>query len=172
MINKDNKSACLGADSAEVLFAYVDGTLDEVQSDAIERHAAGCAACRNLIDGQRGVWETLDAWEAPELSPEFNRKMHAAVAAESAGGWRGWLASKWAWPTLLVPVSALALIVGTVVVTQMPREQELAPVVEVEHGAVDQKAGIENDVKQIEKTLDDLDVLYTLDPALSSQEKL
>jgi hypothetical protein len=77
--------------------------------------------------------------------------MHAAVAAEAAGGWRGWLAGKWAWPTLLVPVSALALIVGTVVVTQMPREQVATPVVE-------QKAGIENEVNQIEKTLDDLDV--------------
>ena len=68
----------------------------------------------------------------------------------------------------MVPAGALALVVATVMLTQMPRGTAVQP--------VEQKAGIEGEVKQMERTLDDLDVLSTLDAALADeklpQEKL
>jgi anti-sigma factor RsiW len=162
---------CLNADSAEVLFAYVDGTLESGQAAALESHTAGCVACRTLVEGQRAVWSVLDQWEAPEVSPEFNRKLHAAVAAGEGHG--GWIERVSSWivglspGNLMVPAGALALVVAAVMLTQMPRGTGQV---------VEQKAGIEGEVKQMERTLDDLDVLSTLDAALADeklpQEKL
>jgi len=109
-----NQGACLSADSAEVLFAYIDGTLDEQQAEALDRHAAGCVPCQTLIDGQRAMWTALDAWEAPELSPDFNRNLHAAVAAAGDRGWRGWLSNVFTVRKLMIPAGALALLVATI----------------------------------------------------------
>ena len=162
-----NQGACLSADSAEVLFAYIDGTLDEQQAEALDRHAAGCVPCQTLIDGQRAMWTALDAWEAPELSPDFNRNLHAAVAAAGDRGWRGWLSNVFTVRKLMIPAGALALLVATIAFVQMPQMPQ--------NPEVDQKAGIEsNEVRQIEGTLDDLDVLSTLDAAMKgpAEEKL
>lgn len=154
---------CLNADSAETLFAYIDGTLAPAETQALERHAASCESCRKLIDGQRAMWSTLDEWEAPELTPDFNRNLHAAVAEESRRSFWSRLAeiaAAYLTPrNVLVPAGALAAVVMGVMLTR-----PVAPVVE-------QKAGLD-EVKQIERTLDDLDVLTTLDTALASEEKL
>jgi len=167
MKNGNQFDTCLTADSAEVLFAYIDGTLEPVAATALLRHAGGCEPCRKLIEGQQAMWSVLDEWEAPEISPDFNRNLHAAVAAGEAS--RSWMSRFVSWATeltpksFLVPAGALALVMATVMVTQMPRHNAVQ---------VEEKAGIENEVKQIEKTLDDLDVLTTLDAAISTEEKL
>jgi len=172
MPNKSEFDTCLTAESAEVLFAYVDGTLEPARAASLARHAAACEPCRKLIEGQQAMWAVLDSWEPPEISPDFNRKMHAAVAAEAEQrSWRRWLGNLVNALTphkLLVPAGVLALVLGTVVLTQMPRHNTVpAP-----DSAVEQKAGIESEQKQIERTLDDLDVLTTLDAALASEEKI
>ena len=168
---------CLNADSAEVLFAYVDGTLEPGQAAALESHTAGCEACRTMVDGQLAVWRVLDQWEAPAVSPEFNRKLHAAIEAGEGRG--GWLDRVSAWiggvslGNVMVPAGALALVVAAVMLTQMPRGTAVQPragemVKQVTQ--VEQKAGIEGEVKQMERTLDDLDVLSTLESALADEK--
>jgi hypothetical protein len=84
-------------------------------------------------------------------------------------GWRAavrdWFA-KLSPRTLLVPAGAMTLVVVAIVITQTPRQNGVP---------VEQKAGIESEVKQIERTLDDLDVLSTIDAAFGpevAQEKL
>ena len=123
------------------------------------------------MEGQRAVWSVLDQWEAPEVSPEFNRRLHAAVAAGT--GRSGWLDRVSTWlvglsrGNLLVPAGALSLVVAAVMLTQMPRGTAVQP---GSAQMVEQKAGMDGDVKQMERTLDDLDVLSTLDAALTDEK--
>src|SRR5450755_308988 len=67
----------------DVLMAYVAGQLDTVTSGALERHLAGCAACRSFAAKQAALWKTLDAWEAPAVSLDFDRRLYHRIEAEA-----------------------------------------------------------------------------------------
>jgi anti-sigma factor RsiW len=155
---------CLNADSAELLLAYTDGTLAPEAARLLEAHTASCPACAELVARQQSLWSALDSWDAPELSADFNRNLHAAVALEENR--RGWLANLASWlsPAKLWVPAAGALAVGALAIVLMPARHS-APVVE-------QKAGMDGEARQLERVFDDLEVLDTLDAALSGQEKL
>ena len=63
----------------EILVAYAVGELDREIATALERHLADCAACRLVVAGQAGVWKALDAWEAPPVSPDFDRRLYRRI---------------------------------------------------------------------------------------------
>ena len=63
----------------EMLVAYAAGELDLETARALERHLAGCAACRSVAADQAAVWKALDAWEAPAVSPDFNRRLYRRI---------------------------------------------------------------------------------------------
>src|SRR5258706_10870683 len=75
---------------------YLDGTLDRVPRQEVEKHASGCAACAALLADTQAVtafFERTPAVEAPpELAAQILYRTQAARSAASrvGGGWRRW----------------------------------------------------------------------------------
>lgn len=63
----------------EILVAYAAGELELETACALERHLEGCAACRLMAADQAVVWKALDAWEAPSVSPDFDRRLYRRI---------------------------------------------------------------------------------------------
>jgi hypothetical protein len=89
---------------------YVDGEGTAAARATIEAHLADCAACRALVDEQRGLTATLGSW-------------HVAPAPESLNAPVARLARTWWRPsrTVAAGVAAAAVVVVGLVVQQRPR---------------------------------------------------
>ena len=76
------------------ILAYVDGRLKESERVEVEKHLAGCAACRLRVNEFRAVGDLLDELPVIEPSGAFNARVHALVAAEPQRRrtWFAWLA--------------------------------------------------------------------------------
>lgn len=143
-------------ESAELLLDYCARKLPAEQTALLERHMASCAACREFRDGQALVWEALDSWQATPVSPDFDRRLYARIAEEDKSSWWRRAASTLApfFARPLIPVTAAACLV--VVGGLMLRSPEMAPV-------AGNEAALTQEVEQVERTLEDLEMLRTLD---------
>jgi anti-sigma factor RsiW len=113
------------------ILAYVDGRLKESERLDVEKHLAGCGACKLRVSEFRAVNSLLD--ELPQIEPSeaFDLRVHARVAAEPVR--RSW----WSWAALSprVALAAAMLLLATVWIGTRPvnnpviAEQDL-PVVE------------------------------------------
>src|SRR4029077_21264540 len=76
------------------ILAYVDGRLKEGERTEVDKHLAGCAACRLRVNEFRAVGDLLDELPMIEPSGAFNARVHALVAAEpkKRSSWLAWLA--------------------------------------------------------------------------------
>lgn len=91
------------------ILGYVDGRLKESERVEVEKHLAGCAACRLRVNEFRAVNGLLDELPIIEPSPAFDLRVHARVAAEPVK--RSW----WAWfPAPRVAIAAAMLVMATV----------------------------------------------------------
>ncbi len=105
-----------------------------------------CADCR----GFAAVWERLDEFAAPEVSPGFDARLYARIAQEetrvSLSSWRRWL-----WRPI-APLAAAAAVVALVLcflhVPGTPDSAKQASKVEIE---------------QVAQAVDDLDLLTPID---------
>ena len=93
------------------ILAYVDGRLKQGERAEVEKHLAGCAACRLRATEFRAVGELLDELPVIEPSGAFNARVHALVAAEpqKRKSWFAWLA-----PSPRIAFVASMLLVATV----------------------------------------------------------
>lgn len=69
-------------ESAELLLEYCARRLDPESTAILQRHIAICPACREFADGQRALWEALDAWETTPVSADFDRRMYSRIEKE------------------------------------------------------------------------------------------
>ena len=69
-------------ENSELLLAYSTGRLDAEAAAALERHLGICPACREFAASQRSVWTALDAWEAPSVSADFDRRLYQRIEKE------------------------------------------------------------------------------------------
>jgi hypothetical protein len=155
-------------EAAGFLLDYCAQKLDAGRTAAVEDHLRICPSCRELVDAQKAMWDTLDAWDGMVASPDFNRRLYARVEAEESRGilakWTSVLVARWqfmAWR----PAVRVALACATVVAAlwiQAPgnpaldREEPQAKVERV-------------DVEQVERTLQDLDMLKQLSPQVAPE---
>ena len=101
-----------------------------------------CADCR----GFRAVWNRLDEFEAPEVSPGFDARLYARIAREEARRpW--WYRLLWPpiAPAVVVAVAALILFVNVRVAPDAPKQVN------------------KTDIEQVAQAVDDLDLLVPLD---------
>jgi len=91
------------------ILGYVDGRLKESERLDVEKHLAGCAACRLRVHEFSAVSGLLDDLPLIEPSPEFDTRVYARVAAEPQPK-----ASWWAWmhvsPRIAFAASMLLLM--------------------------------------------------------------
>ena len=93
------------------ILAYVDGRLKEGERAEVDKHLAGCAACRLRENEFRAVGDLLGELPMIEPSGAFNARVHALVAAEPQKR-KSWLA--WLTPSPRIALVASLLLVATV----------------------------------------------------------
>ena len=127
---------------AELLTGYLAKTLDAAGMAEVDRHVQDCVECRGLVS----VWERLDEFTAPEVTPGFDARLFARIAAEDAR--RPW------WRRLLwrpaVPLVAAGALVGLGLL-MVPRASDVA------------KPASTVEIEQVAQALDDMELLTSLD---------
>jgi anti-sigma factor RsiW len=128
---------------AEILASYLAKTLDSARRAELDRHIQECADCRGLVS----VWERLDEFAAPEVTPGFDARLYARIAAAETRrfAWRRWL---------LRPVAPLAAAaaVAALVLYLHPLGTPNGP-----------KQASNSEIEQVAQAVDDLDLLTPID---------
>ena len=148
-------------EQAASFLAWLDGSVRGEEKAALERHALECESCRAVIEGHKAVWSALDSWEPETVSPDFNRRLYAAVDAEQARPW--WRRAVSAVVPMpfrpAVPVAATCLLMIGMFLFRAPEPVHL----ENKQAAVFERV----DVEQVDRSLDDLNLLLELSEELN-----
>lgn len=133
---------------ADLLASYLAKTLDAPRMAELDRHIQECADCRGLAS----VWERLDEFAVPAVSPDFDARLYARIAREEARllGWRRWL-----WR----PVAPLAVAAAAVAVAVLLLHSPGTPDAAKQASPTSNNAEIE----QVAQAVDDLNLLIPID---------
>ena len=136
----------------EILLDYCSSTATPEIAAAVEAHAQTCAECRELIAAQRSVFESLDRFEAAEVSADFDQRLYARISEqEKQPFWEGWFNGIALWKPALAGGLACAALALVLVMPGMR---------EVPHADSAKQSRIEHvDMDQVEQGLEDLDLL-------------
>ena len=139
---------------AELLLDYCARKLDPAATRILEAHMSVCEPCRRFRDGQRALWESLDRWEAIEVSSDFNRRLYRRIDEEEAraGGLSRWWRETMR-PLVVRPAVPLTAMAGLVLAVGFLLRQPAAPPV------VPDAVAPAADVEQVERTLEDMEML-------------
>jgi methylphosphotriester-DNA--protein-cysteine methyltransferase len=95
---------------------YVDGDVDVALRPAMEEHFRTCKRCASVLSGTRNVVQLYGDERMLEVPAGFSRRLEQRLEkrlAQNAVSGRGWSS----WSAWLVPVAAIALIAGGVLLT-------------------------------------------------------
>lgn len=68
----------------ELLWAYLENETTAEETAEIEKHLAGCAACREELEAQKGIMETLQSLPDEELPEGYHTELMQKLQAEAA----------------------------------------------------------------------------------------
>ena len=135
---------------SELLLEYTGGRLEARAATALEAHLESCARCREFAQSQEKVWQALEAWEAPPVSTDFNRRLFARIEQAPASWWTrltGQMVHH------AVPVAAAA---GVMILAGLMLERPaVTPVEPPQESAQVETLGPE----QVQSALDDMEML-------------
>ena len=139
-------------ENAELLLSYSARRLDAVRTAALEAHLASCGACREFRDSQSALWETLDRWEVRPVSLDFDRRLYKKIEEQQQLGWWarifGTARPMFLRPALPLAATACLLLAATLIID--PPGRAPSPAAEAPQA---------REVEQMERTLDDLEML-------------
>jgi hypothetical protein len=92
---------------------YVDGEVDAGLRSTMDEHFQTCKRCASVLAGTRNVVRLFGDERMLEVPAGFGQRLEKRLAKNTAGSGRGWSS----WAAWLVPVAALALIAGGVLLT-------------------------------------------------------
>jgi hypothetical protein len=148
----------------DVLLDRAAGKLDRVRSARLEQHMLTCADCAAFLAGQTELWQALDAWEPEPVRMDFSRRLWQRIELDAVAPWYRKVADAFrlgVWKPAL-PLAAAVVLVATAFVMDHPGTVGVTPSANVV------SAGISAiDADQVEKTLDDLQLLRQLDASAS-----
>ena len=72
-----NRMEC--GEIADLPLEFAAGRLDEAAAARFQAHLQTCSGCRELVEGRRGVWQALDAWEEPPVSVDFDSRVYSRI---------------------------------------------------------------------------------------------
>lgn len=144
------------ADVAEtgIFVAYSAGTLAPQQTLAFAEHLESCRECRRMASAQQQVWAALDAWTPAAVDSNFDAQLFARIAADQEMPWwrRVLQATNWSWkPAMPVAAACGALLVAFLIKSPLQERQPLSSVQRSNQPRVD--------IEQVERALDDIDML-------------
>ena len=87
---------------------YLDGEVDPALRSAMDEHSRTCRRCASVLAGTRNVVRLYSDERMLELPLGFSRRLEERLASNTAGKRGGWSS----WSAWLVPVAAMALIIG------------------------------------------------------------
>jgi hypothetical protein len=154
-------------ENADLLLAYCARRLDAVSAAALERHIEICSECARFRDEQEMIWKALDAWEAAPVSPGFDSRLYARIEQANAAPWYERFAA-WARPALWRPAFPLAAACTVIVagfLLDQPHGTRVAP---ANTGTIQVTV---SEAEQVERTLDDIQMLHQLEMASKDSEK-
>jgi hypothetical protein len=149
-------------ETADLLLAYTARRLDNAKSATLEAHMASCPECAEFRVGQELVWQALDAWEAPPVTTDFNRRLYQRIEVEAAAPWykRLFTMPVATWKPA-IPLAAACLLVVAGYVFDHPVAVNQPSSSQVKHVSV-------AEAEQVENALDDLQLLRQLDSGAAS----
>jgi anti-sigma-K factor RskA len=155
-------------ETTELLVEYCAKQLAPETASVLERHIEGCSACQAFTEAQSEVWSALDSWKPEPVSRNFDQRLYARIAAAERPSWRQWLTGKAGWrPALSLGAACAALAIAIFVngphTRTIGNQPPSAPVLQETPRA----DSIEPD--QLERALDDLDMLNQLSPPAAKQ---
>jgi len=142
----------------DVLLDHSAGKLDRVSAARLEQHKLVCAECSAFLAGQTDLWQTLDAWEPAPIAADFNRRLWQRIDTEAAAPWYRKLADALrmgVWKPAL-PLTAAVLLVTAGFMLDHPSAGPASSVTQTAGASI-------IDADQVEKTLDDIQLLRQLD---------
>jgi hypothetical protein len=150
-------------ETAEFLLAYTARRLDPARTAVLEDHMDVCSQCAEFRAGQELVWQALDAWEAPPVTADFNRRLYQRIEAEAVAPWyrRLFNAPLAMWKPA-IPLGAAAVLVAAAFVWDHPvvmTPPSTAPAYHVNNVI---------EAEQVENALDDLQLLRQLDTSATN----
>jgi hypothetical protein len=92
---------------------YVDGDVDAGLRSSMDEHFKTCARCSSVVAGVRNVVQLYGDERMLEMPAGFSRRLEKRLSTNAAVKGRGWSS----WSAWLVPVAALALIAGSLLLT-------------------------------------------------------
>lgn len=132
----------------------------------VAAHLLTCEPCRQALAHHSSVWMMLDSWTVPNVSLGFNRELFAKIDAVEAEPWYARFTSQvkamFSQPLLALAVAAVVIFGGFI----------LDHPAGTTSGGSARSAAIQvsnTEAEQVEKTLDDLEMLRQFD--LGSEEK-
>jgi anti-sigma factor RsiW len=131
---------------ADLLTGYLDKTLDAARMAEVDRHIHECADCRGLVT----VWERLDEFAAPEVTPGFDARLYARIAAEETRVASRWRRLFWR-PAAPLTIAAAAALAAVVLFVHVPGSPDVA------------KQANKSEIEQVAQALDDMDLLVPID---------
>jgi anti-sigma factor RsiW len=149
-------------ETADLLLAYTARRLDPARTAVLEDHMNGCTQCAEFRAGQDLVWQALDAWEAPAVTPDFNRRLYQRIETEAAAPWyKRLFATPLAMWKPAIPLAAACLVIVAGFVLDHPvatTAPNATPAIRVSVA----------EAEQVESALDDLQLLRQLDTSATS----
>ncbi len=145
-------------DTLDLLLDYSAGRLDSARSALLERHMERCEQCAAYRGEQTMLWNVLDTWEPEPVSLGFNRSLWQRIEAIAAEPWyrRFIQALRFgAWKPAF-PLAAAACVITAGFLLDHANT--------VSSTVITTAAGVSvAEVDQVEKTLDDIQLLRQLD---------
>ncbi|MDP9168995.1 MAG: hypothetical protein M3N54_00135 [Acidobacteriota bacterium] len=149
-------------DTLDLLLDYSAGRLDKTRTALLEGHMHDCPGCAAFRTEQTALWDALDVWEPEPVALNFNRRLWQKIEAAAAAPWHRRLADAvrfGAWkPAFPLAAAATLIFAGFMFDHQADRAIPAAPA-----------SGVSvSDAEQVEKTLDDIQLLRQFDAAPAS----
>jgi putative zinc finger protein len=92
---------------------YVDGEVNAALRSSMDEHLRTCKRCASVLAGTRNMVQLYGDERMLDVPAGFSRRLEKRLSLDAAVKGRGWSS----WSAWLVPVAAIALIAGGVLLT-------------------------------------------------------
>lgn len=140
----------------EIILNPTGPPLNEAKQAQFEQWLERDPELKAMFEQQLALFETMDQWETPEPSADFDEAVYARIRrdAEHQPFWRRFLFGSWK-PALAAGLTAAAVLIGVYTFDQNPVDEPAQVAV---------KSAAEAEYyQQIERALDDVEMLIDFD---------